>query len=340
MTKSDNSKDLINNLLLNLDNLQTLSENKTNVQKANDSIQDQLESLRIETAKITCKYTRSSPTKSKSKKIPPPIITCKTPMHSQLQTIDDMLLELNNISGGNKTPSSKSAKGRKFPNSFVDPRRFSDPYKYTILSTLNESEDGEEEDEFTPQTPKTALPYYSRRKDYKNLTYTGHNIPNISSYSRNRSNSQPERYTVPKKNIPSSALHKSASIGYEMNTLNTMSPMSTMNMERKTMSLDRKGTSMDYYNKLKTSNENMNKPRKIKELVVKPPRTSSMFYNYGKYNLKPVRRNSDNSDSDPYSEQNFNQYQAGDIQMIKQKNYLGLENKSSFQSDITLVNEE
>jgi len=333
MTKTESTSDLINNLLLNLDNLQAIVENKSvDVQSNNESLEEQLESLRIETAKITSKYTHPSPSKPKSKKIPPPLIIRNSPMHTQLQTIDDMLLELNSISSqshsGNRTPSSKSAKGRKIPNSFIDPRRFSDPYKYTILSTLNETEDGEEEeDEYnTPQTPKTALPYYSRKKDYKNIT-CGHNIPSISS--RTRSNSQPERYNLTKKTITSSALHKSASIGYEMNTMNT----------------NKRVTSMDYFNRIKTSNENLNKPKKVNELVVKPPRTSSMLYSLGKYNIKPVKRieeysNGENYYSDPSLEPVNFQYNAGEMQNAKQKNYLGLESKSSFQSDITLVNEE
>jgi len=294
MTKKENSANLINNLLLNLDNLKTISENKeaNNIKEINSSIQDQLESLKYETQKITSQYTQNINTKTKTKKIPPPIITGKYHARSQFQTIDDMLFELNSVSkqafGGNKTPVSKSSKGRKIPGSFIDPRRYSDPYKYTILSTLDETEDGEEEDEFpnTPHTPKTALPYYSRKKDYKEYNFSNNlMVPTIGPKSagclRNRSYSQPERYSS-KKGMISSSLHESSCINYNIKT-------------------HIRKTSLDYLNKIKDSveNEKMNQQPQPKRELVKPPRTSSIS-KHGNHSIKKIEEysSSETSDSD------------------------------------------
>jgi len=327
MTKTENSANLINNLLLNLDNLQIITENKSgNIKEISNSIQDQLESLKYETQKITSQYTQEKNTKAKTKKIPPPIITGKYHKRSQFQTIDDMLFELNSVSlqafGGNKTPVLKSGKGRKIPGSFIDPRRYSDPYKYTILSTLDETEDGEEEDDFpnTPQTPKTALPFYSRKKEYKNISCNGSlMVPKSAGCLRNRSYSQPERYN-PKI---SSSLHESSSINYNIKT-----------HVRK--------TSLDYLNKIKDSveSEKMNQQPQPKRELVKPPRTSSIS-KHGNYSIKTEDySSSETSDSDPNTEPIYYQYHTGEMQISKKKGFLGLENKSSFQSDRTLVNEE
>lgn len=321
MTKTENSADLINNLLLNLDNLQLISENKSsNTQIVNNNIQEQLELLKYETQKITSQYTQEKNTKSKAKKIPPPIITGKYQKRSKFQTIDDMLYELNNASiqtyGGNKTPVSKSSKGRMIPGSFVDPRRYSDPYKYTILSTLDETEDGEEEDDFpnTPQTPKTALPFYSRKKDYKNIS--GSMVPKSAGCLRNRSYSQPERYN-PKKGMISSSLHESSSINYNVYTHHY------------------------YLNKIKESveNEKMNQQPQPKRELVKPPRTSSIS-KHGNNCIKAGDCfNSETFDFDQNTEPIYYQNNVEGKQISK-KGFLGLESKSSFQSDVTLVNEE
>ncbi|ORX54672.1 hypothetical protein BCR36DRAFT_581553 [Piromyces finnis] len=329
MTKTGNSADLINNLLLNLDNLIINKENNDleNIKEVGNSIQDQLESLKNETEKITSQYTQNN-IKSKSKKIPPPIITGKYRKRSQFQTIDDMLLELNNASiqtyGGNKTP--KSGKGRKIPDSFIDPRRYSDPYKYTILSTLDETEGGEEEEDNlnNPQTPKTSIPYYSRKKEYKNINggyMIQYSSPNTPRGLRNRSYSQPERYSSATKNILSSSQFESS--------LYSMKPNSGK-------------TSMEYLNRIKNSvnNEKMNKNS---DVLVKPPRTSSMS-NYGNYkktmNKTEEYSGSDISDSDQSLEPNYYSYNSGEVHLSEKKGYLALENKSSFHSDITLVNEE
>ncbi|OUM70692.1 hypothetical protein PIROE2DRAFT_66696 [Piromyces sp. E2] len=329
MTKTENSADLINNLLLNLDNLKIMAENKkAEIEEVSESIKDQLESLKNETEKITSQYTQKNNTKTKTRKIPPPIITGKYHMRSQFQTIDDMLFELNNVSiqafGGNKTPAPKSGKGRMIPGSFIDPRRYSDPYKYTILSTLDETEDGEEEEEDipnTPQTPKTALPFYSRKKDYKNISCNVSLTPKSAGCLRNRSYSQPERYSS-KKGMISSSLHESSSLNY---------------MKSRTGR-----TSTEYLNRIKNivDTEQQKSNSKPKRELVKPPRSSSI----SKHSIREINKideysSSETSDSDPNTEPVYYQYHAGEMHISKKKGFLGLENKSSFQSDITLVNE-
>jgi len=312
MTKTESSADLINNLLLNLDNLKTITENNK-CNENNSSIKDQLESLKNETAKITNQYTQQCNTNTKTnktKKIPPPIITGKYHMRTKFQTIDDMLFELNNVSiqaFGGKTPAPKSGKGKKIPGSFIDPRRYSDPYKYTILSTLDESADGEEEDiPNNLQTPKTALPYYSRKKDYKNISSNGNLMvpfaPKSAGCLRNRSYSQPERYSS-KKNMISSTLHESASINYNMKTNSNK-------------------TSTEYLNRIKNSivNENINK-KGDSDVLIKPPRTSSMSKHGHKLSVNKIEEFScsETLDSDPNSDPVYFQYHVGEMQFSKNK---------------------
>jgi len=342
MTKMESSANLINNLLLNLDNLKIQAESNANVKEnlISSSLQDQLNLLKYETEKLTKQYTQSSSPKNKSKKIPPPIITGVYNKRTKFQTIDDILCELNNVSYqtyGGKTPSIKSGKGRKIQNSFVDPRRFSDPYKYTILSTLDETEDGEEEEEVetmrnTPKTPKTALPYYSRKKDYnKNLScntnlkvsLNNYITPKSAGYIRNRSYSQPERYTALGKTNIRSNLHESATLNYNQSKINH--------------------ASNEYFKKL-LNIENKNKitpSSKSQSNFIKPPRSSSI--NKHGYSYKDDS-NSETSDSEPITEPNnepvYIQYHMDEVTMLKKKGFSGLENKSSFQSDITLINEE
>jgi len=343
MTKMESSSNLINNLLLNLDNLKLQAENKTDFQdNVSFNIQEQLEMLKSETQKLTKQYQYTQPStnkNNKSKKIPPPIITgqYKKKSNSQYQTIDDLLLELNNASfqAFGRTPAPRSGKSRKNQGSFIDPRRYSDPYKYTILSTLDETEDDEEEEENnisnTPRTPKTALPYYGRKNNKNNLSLTcntnlklaSHLISPKSAGARLRSLSQPERYSSNKYlNTAKSSLHESST-------------------------LDTEKTSTKYLLNIKNSimNEKKNvniKQRKSGDNFIKPPRSSSINKHGNSIGKKEILKNYDDyssgseiSDSEPnteqichYSESSYN------------KNNLGLENKSSFQSDVTLVNEE
>ncbi|KAG4088414.1 hypothetical protein H8356DRAFT_1724771 [Neocallimastix lanati (nom. inval.)] len=288
--ETQSSADLINNLLLNLDNLKIQNETNNVKISVDFSLQEQLDMLQKETQKLTNQYTQKNTTKSKKgKKIPPPIITGSyQKRNTKFQTIDDLLFELNNASmkvfGESQTPSTRSSKSRK--GSFVDPRRFSDPYKYTILSTLDETVDGEEEEDsiYTLKTPMTALPYYGRKNNFNNMkvpvnTYIS---PKSAGTLRNRSYSQPERYTCSKTTLSESTSLK-------------------CNIEQS----DR--TSTKYIMKLHNSISN---EKSNNQSFVKPPRSTSI----GKSHAA-----------------NLN---------TKRKGNMGLENKPSFQSDITLVNEE
>jgi len=286
MTKveTQSSADLINNLLLNLDNLKIQTETSNIKINVDFSLQDQLDMLQKEAQKLTNQYTQKNTTKSKKgKKIPPPIITGSyQKKNTKFQTIDDLLFELNNASvkvfGESQTPSTRSSKSRK--GSFVDPRRFSDPYKYTILSTLDETIDGEEEDSiYTPKTPMTALPYYGRKNNFNMKVPTNtYMSPKSAGALRNRSYSQPERYTYSK------SLNESTSL--------------KCNMEQS------ERTSTKYLMKLHNSISN---EKSNIQGYVKPPRSASIGKSH---------------------------------EASKRKGNMGLENKPSFQSDITLVNEE
>jgi len=305
MTKVEieSSVDLINNLLLNLDNLKIQNETNKYQENVSLSLQDQLDILKYETQRLTNQYTQSDIKNNKSKKIPPPIITGK---QANYQTIDDLLFELNNASvkayGNNQTPSSKSSKGKKNQGSFVDPRRYSDPYKYTILSTLDESEDGEEESVYTLKTPTTALPYYSRKKN-NNLKVPGGVCLTPKSAGvvlRNRSYSQPESCT------------------YKRSPLSDNVPLN-LNLEQN----DR--TSTIYLMKIYQS---INNEKKTSPGFYKPPRSSSI----SKHTFIPEGyNNSDLFDSE---------YKMNENIYVKRRGNMGLISKPSFQSDKTLVNEE
>ncbi|ORX85243.1 hypothetical protein BCR32DRAFT_325519, partial [Anaeromyces robustus] len=338
MTKMESSSNLINNLLLNLDNLKLQAENKTNIQNNdNFNIQEQLELLKSETQRLTqqYQYTQTSNKNNKTKKIPPPIITgqYKKKSSSQSQTIDDLLLELNNASfqAFGRTPAPKSGKSRKNQGSFIDPRRYSDPYKYTILSTLDETEDDEEEEEEnnisnTPRTPKTALPYYGRKNNKNNSSLScntnlklplNHYISPKSAGARLRSYSQPEHYSSSKYSINGikSSLH-------ETSTLNNDKP------------------STKYFLNIK----NMNEKQTSEDTFVKPPRSSSINKHGNSYIKVPKNYDDYSSssevsdDSEPSTEQVYKQNQYNKTSYLKCN--FGLENKSSFQSDVTLVNED
>lgn len=305
MTKLEieSSIDLINNLLLNLDNLRVQNETNKYQENVNLSLQDQLDILKYEAQRLTNQYTQSDIKNNKSKKIPPPIITGKK---RNCQTIDDLLFELNNVSvkayGNNQTPSSKSSRGKKSQGSFVDPRRYSDPYKYTILSTLDESEDGEEEESiYTLKTPSTAIPYYSRKKN-NNLKVPGVCLTPKSAgvVVRNRSYSQPESCT------------------YNRSPLSDNIPLK-LNMEQN----DR--TSTKYLMKIHNS---INTEKKTNTDFYKPPRSSSI----SKHTFIPEGYNSsDSSDSEYKMDKNI---------YVTRRGKMGLGSKPSFQSDRTLVNEE
>jgi len=305
----ESSANLINNLLLNLDSLkiQTENNNTTKNNNVSNNLQEQLDILKSETEKLTNKYTHTS---TKTKKIPPPI---KTNNHSKFQTIDDMLNELNNVTYGNKT--SKYGKGKKITGTFIDPRRFSDPYKYTVLSTLDETEDGEEEDSNTPVTPKTTLPYYSRKnKEYQNLhcNTTSNNklsvshlvSPTYCGSLRTRSFSQPENK-------------------YSVHDFKKEKRYSFNCLQKITESENEKGSSrysIDF---------------------IKPPRTSSFKRHYRTLSKTIVEDFSGSeTDSEPNSEKLLNQNQIGEMLFYKHRSLSGLESKSSFQSDKTLVNDE
>jgi len=331
MTKMDSSSNLINNLLLNLDNLKLQVENSMNAQNNNDfDIEEQLELLKSETQKLTQQYQYTQPTnKNKSKKIPPPIITgqYKKKNNSQNQTIDDLLLELNNASfqAFGKTPAPKSGKNRKIQGSFIDPRRYSDPYKYTILSTLDETEDDEEEEEEnnysnTPKTPKTALPYYGRKNNKNNSNLScntnlkiplNHFVAPKSAGARLRSYSQPEHYSSNK---------------VSMNIIKTSLP------ENSVVENDRTSTKylLNIKNMVMNEKKNDNLVKKTSgDMLIKPPRTSS------------INRHGNSFSNIP---RNYDDYSSGsevsDNEQVYLKPNLGLENKSSFQSDVTLVNED
>jgi len=316
----ESSQNLINNLLLNLDNLQIQTENNENNQNVNDNLQEQLELLKSETEKLTNQYTRN--TNKKTKKLPPPIFTGK---FSKFQTIDDMLNELNNATYGNKNP--KSAKGRKNTGTFIDPRRFSDPYKYTVLSTLDETEDDEEDSsnestEYTPRTPKSTFPYYSRKnKEYNNincniinnrklsvglLSPTGYTSTNCAAIrSRSRSYSQPEKY----------------------------SNGSSMRNEKR--------YSFNCLQRINEGVENEKSCQKVNFDYIKPPRSSSIQNRSLNKQIIEDSGSETSESSEPCSEKVYSQYHVmGDIAYIKYKNPSGLESKSSFQSDRTLVNDE
>jgi len=314
----ESSANLINNLLLNLDNLKIQTENSDiKKQDVNNNLQEQLDLLKSETKKLTNKYTQTS---NKTKKIPPPI---KTNNQSKFQTIDDMLNELNNATYGSRT--TKFGKGRKISGSFIDPRRFSDPYKYTVLSTLDETEDGEEEDSFnestenTPRTPKTTLPYYSRKnKEYKNLHCNTTNSnklsishlvsPTYSGSFRSRSFSQPEN-----KFLNNSVHDMKKEKRYSFNCLQKI-----------------------------TESENEKSSTKYSIDFIKPPRTSSIKRHYRSLSKPTIEdfSGSEKSDSDSNTEKIFYQYHMGEMFFVKHKSSSGLESKSSFQSDKTLVNDE
>jgi len=317
----NSSANLINNLLLNLDNLKIQTENNEYNENVNNNLQEQLELLKSETEKITNQYTQTS--NKKNKKLPPPIITGK---YSKYQTIDDMLNELNKATYGSKNP--KSNKGRKMSGmsgTFIDPRRFSDPYKYTVLSTLDETEDDEdnsnESTEYTPRTPKSTFSFYSRKnKEYntncniinnRKLSISHLLSPNCgpSVSSRTRSYSQPEKYN----NIYKNTIHEGEK-RYSFNCLQ----------------------------RINESVENEKTYQRVNFDYIKPPRSSSIQNNRSLG--KPIIEDS-SSETSESSEQNYeNEYYQyhvmGDIEYIKLKNPLGLESKSSFQSDKTLVNEE
>jgi len=304
------SANLINNLLLNLDNLKLQNETNTIQESVSLDLQDQIEMLKFETQKLTSQYTQNSNKNSKSKKIPPPIITgVYNKKKTQFQTIDDLLFELNNVTvkayGGNQTPVSRSSKSRKNSGSFVDPRRYSDPYKYTILSTLDETEDDEEEESiYTPKTPMTALPFYGRKK---NLTCnTNLKVPNnhylapkSAGVLRTRSYSQPE------------------SCNYKAVNCNENTSLKCQ-MEQN----DR--TSTKYLMKLHDSISNSSEKKKSNSGFVKPPRSSSI--NHGRKLSEGYTSSESSSDNEKL--------------VVKKRGVMGLENKASFQSDITLVNEE
>jgi hypothetical protein len=322
MTKVEmqSSANLINNLLLNLDNLKIQNDSNNIQENLNSNLQDQLEMLKFETQKLTNQYTQNSNKNNKnnkSKKIPPPIITGSYRKKTQFQTIDDLLFELNNVSiktyGGNQTPVSKSSKGRKNSGSFVDPRRYSDPYKYTILSTLDETEDDEEEESiYTPKTPMTALPFYSRKKNLAcntNLKVpVSHYMSPKSAGLRARSYSQPERCN-----------YKS--------TMNTHCEENVPSLKCHMEQNDRASTKylMKLHNSISNEKKN-NSPG-----FVKPPRSSSISKHTYKYSedYSSSESNSDNEKSNTNGKLG-----------VKRRGTMGLENKSSFQSDITLVNEE
>jgi len=325
------SQNLINNLLLNLDNLKIQTENNEKNQNVNDSInlQEQLDLLKSETEKLTNQYTRN--TNKKTRKLPPPIITGKGKF-SKFQTIDDMLNELNNATYGNKNP--KSAKGRKNTGTFIDPRRFSDPYKYTVLSTLDETEDDEdssnESTEYTPRTPKSTFPYYSRKnKEYNNincniinnrklsvglLSPTGYTSTNNTSVrSRSRSYSQPEKYN----NIIKNTIHEGSNMRNE------------------------KRYSFNCLQRINEGVENEKSCQKVNFDYIKPPRSSSIQNRSLSKQIIEDSGSETSESSEPCSEKVLSQYHVmGDIAYIKYKNPSGLESKSSFQSDRTLVNDE
>jgi len=294
----ESSANLINNLLLNLDNLKIQTENNDiiNNKDVSNNLQEQLDILKSETEKLTKQYTHTS---TKTKKIPPPI---KTNNHSKFQTIDDMLNELNNATYGNKT--SKYGKGKKMTGSFIDPRRFSDPYKYTVLSTLDETEDGEEEeDSNTPVTPKTTLPYYSRKnKEYQNLhcnTTSSNKLsishlvsPTYCGSFRSRSFSQPENK-------------------YSVHDFKKEKRYSFNCLQKITESENEKGSS------------------RYSVDFIKPPRTSSFKRHYRTLSKTIIEDFSGSeTDSEPNSEKSINQYQMDEMLFNKHESHSGLKSKS------------
>jgi hypothetical protein len=313
MTKveMESSANLINNLLLNLDSLKLQNETNSMQENASLDLQDQLEMLKFEAQKLTNQYTQNTNKNAKSKKIPPPIFTgTYNKKKTQFQTIDELLFELNNVTvkvyGSNQTPISKSSKSKKNSGSFVDPRRYSDPYKYTILSTLDETEDDEEESIYNPKTPKTALPFYGRKKNLTcntNLKVPGSHYmsPNSAGSLRARSFSQPE------------------SCDYKSINCNENASLKCQQREQN----DRISTK--YLMKLHNSISNSNEKRSSSSGFVKPPRTSSINHSH------KVSEGYASSESSLENEK---------IVEGKKRGTMGLENKSSFQSDVTLINEE
>jgi len=368
MTKIEmnSSANLINNLLLNLDNLKIQTEssnmdmNNGFTEDLGSSLQDQLELLKNETQKLTSQYTQPNNTssnnssngnnKNKYKKIPPPIITGiyktkKYQKRTQFQTIDDILFELNDTmrsynSGSVMTPSSKSSRSRKMQGSFVDPRRYSDPYKYTILSTLDETvgdEEEEEESSFyvnTPKTPLTALPYYSRKKNYDfNKFAHDYYQPKSAGPLRNRSYSQPEKY-ISSSNVPETTPVVTSSSDEEEEKILRSSSIKSRSSSLSHSSITPKEKSSSKYlkdlqNTIHRENEqNSNKNHGY----VKPPRSSS--FNKHRTSITSISEEY-SSGSEGSDEMISNRNENG---MIKKKGS-SLENKSSFQSDVTLVNE-
>lgn len=202
------------------------------------------------------------------------------------ENIDDLLSELLHINMKQRTnktpfiyPSNKNGLRtsgitgiRSRTGSFVDPRRFSDPYKYTILSTLTEIEDDEDENENAtkssalPKTiplissssakrmenkwPKTAYPCYGKGCH-------NHHVFTFKSISQKMGREMPAISPSPNSSNPSSSSSPMSSplytkigmiggssseevINMNNNNNNILSSPSTKTLENKINNLDMK----------------------------------------------------------------------------------------------------